>query len=112
MTFYQGFGDFTREIYVWRTSARMRRTSGVSSRGLTVNYGVRYERINPFTEAEDRLNGFVPGMQSTVRPDAPRGLVFPGEPGISRGSRTAPTPLCRASAWSGSPTGSGIWSVR
>ena len=52
---------------------------------LTFNYGLRYERINPFTEAEDRLNGFVPGVQSTVRPDAPRGLVFPGDAGIGEG---------------------------
>ena len=78
---------------------------------VTLNYGLRYERINPFTEAEDRLNGFVPGQQSTVRPDAPVGLVFPGDAGIGPGSRTAPTPSCRAPARSGTRP-EGMWSVR
>ena len=90
----------------------MRRTSGASASNLTVNYGLRYERINPFTEAEDRLNGFIPGMQSTVRPDAPRGLVFPGDPGIGEGiahSYNAYMPRVGV-AWD--PSGDGIWSVR
>ena len=72
---------------------------------LTLNYGLRYERINPFTEAEDRLNGFVPGQQSTVRPDAPVGLRVPRRRRHRHAaSRTAPTPSCRASAWSGTRT--------
>ena len=37
------------------------------------------------TEIDDRLTGFIPGVQSQVRPDAPRGLVFPGDSGIGDG---------------------------
>ena len=49
VTFYQGLGDFSRGMRVWG-AARTRRTSGVSTSRLTLNYGLRYERINPFTE--------------------------------------------------------------
>ena len=52
---------------------------------LTLNYGLRYERINPITEAQNRLTGFMPGVQSVVFPSAPMGLVFPGDPGIPDG---------------------------
>lgn len=111
VTFYQGLGDFTRDVNVWGAGVYAQDEWRVGPR-LTLNYGLRYERINPFTEAEDRLNGFVPGMQSTVRPDAPRGLVFPGDPGIGRGiarSYNGVMPRVGA-AWD--PTGRGTWSVR
>ena len=111
VTFYQGLGDFTRQVNVWSVGAYAQDEWRVKSR-VTLNYGLRYERINPFTEAENRLNGFVPGMQSTVRPDAPVGLVFPGDPGIGRGiaqSDNAFMPRVGA-AWD--PTGRGTWSVR
>src|SRR4029453_17193870 len=83
-----------------------------ASSRVTVNYGVRYERINPFTEVEDRLNAFVPGQQSTVRPDAPKGLLFPGDAGVGKGiAHSANAFMPRAGvAWD--PTGDGVWSVR
>jgi Carboxypeptidase regulatory-like domain/TonB dependent receptor-like, beta-barrel len=111
VTFYQGLGDFGRQVTVsglglyaqdeWRVGPR-----------VTLNYGLRYERINPFTEAEDRLNAFIPGVKSTVRPDAPVGLLFPGDPGIGRGiAESANAFMPRAGiAWD--PTGQGRWSVR
>jgi hypothetical protein len=111
VTFYQGLGDFSRQVNVWGLATYAQDEWRVRPR-VTLNYGLRYERINPFTEAGDRLNGFVPGMQSTVRPDAPAGLVFPGDPGIGRGiaqSHNAFMPRVGA-AWD--PTGSGVWSVR
>ena len=75
---------------------------------LTLNYGLRYERINPFTEVEDRLTGFIPGVQSTVRPDAPRGLLFPGDPGVGDGiAQSANAFMPRVGvAWD--PTGDGL----
>ena len=45
---------------VWSASAFAQDEWRVTPR-VTLNYGLRYERITPFTEAEDRLNGFVPG---------------------------------------------------
>ena len=111
VTFYQGLGDFNRGVRVWGAGVYAQDEWRVSSR-VTVNYGVRYERINPFTEIEDRLNAFVPGQQSTVRPDAPRGLLFPGDDGVGKGiAHSANAFMPRAGiAWD--PTGDGVWSVR
>lgn len=111
VVFYHGFGDFNREINVWNLGAYAQDDWRVGER-LTVNAGIRYERINPLTEAEDRLNGFVPGAQSVVRSDAPRGLLFPGDPGVGKGiahSANAFMPRVGA-AWD--PTGRGTWSIR
>lgn len=52
---------------------------------LTLNLGLRYDLQMPITDARDRLLTFVPGVQSRVSPTAPRGLLFPGDPGIGRG---------------------------
>ena len=79
---------------------------------LTFNYGLRYERINPFTEIEDRLNGFVPGVQSSVRPDAPWGWSFRATRASAGASPRASTRSCRASAWRGIRPATGVWSVR
>ena len=111
VVFYQGLGDFTRGIRLWGAGAYAQDEWRASDR-LTFNYGVRYERINPFTEVDDRLNAFVPGVQSQVRPDAPVGLLFPGDPGVPRGiaqSANAFMPRLGA-AWD--PTGEGVWAVR
>ncbi len=52
---------------------------------LTLNLGLRYELAVPFKDAGDRVNGWLPGIQSTVFPQAPAGLVYPGDPGVPRG---------------------------
>ena len=111
VTFYQGLGDFTRQVNVWSAGTYVQDEWRVTPR-LTLNYGLRYERINPLTEAQDRLNGFIPGQRSTVRPDAPVGLLFPGDAGIGRGiAHSANAFMPRAgAAWD--PTGRGLWSVR
>jgi hypothetical protein len=111
VTFYQGLGDFSREINVWGVGAYAQDEWRVS-RHVTLNYGLRYERINPFYETEDRLNAFVPGQQSTVRPDAPRGLLFPGDAGIGRGIAQSFNAFMPRVGIVWDPTGSGKWSVR
>jgi hypothetical protein len=58
---------------------------------LTVNAGVRYEVSIPFVEKSDALNAFRPGQQSQRFPQAPAGLVYPGDPGIPRGTYEADT---------------------
>jgi len=52
---------------------------------LTLNLGVRWDVQTPPTDPQDKESTFVPGVQSKVRPDAPVGLLFPGDPGITRG---------------------------
>ena len=53
---------------------------------LTLNYGLRYEYNQPKYDTQGRSFSFIPGLQSTVFPDAPLGLVFPGDNGAPRGA--------------------------
>jgi len=52
---------------------------------LTVNVGLRYELFRPFQMSGDRTNTYRAGQQSTIAPNAPLGMVFPGDTGISSG---------------------------
>ena len=56
----------------------------VTSR-LTVNVGLRYDPYIPYVDEANRMSLFHPGQQSIVYPNAPLGLVFPGDPGVPRG---------------------------
>ncbi len=51
---------------------------------LTLNYGLRWDRIEPWYEKYNNNITFMPGEQSVVFPTAPTGIVYPGDPGISR----------------------------
>jgi len=111
VTFYQGLGDFNRGVRVWGLGSYAQDEWRASSR-VTVNYGVRYERINPFTEVQDRLNGFVPGQQSTVYPNAPTGLLFPGDAGVGKGIAHSANAFMPRLGIAWDPSGGGVWSVR
>jgi hypothetical protein len=52
---------------------------------LTLNVGLRYSIFQPFGIAGNRTNTFRAGQQSTVAPNAPVGMVFPGDRGIQNG---------------------------
>ena len=51
---------------------------------LTLNYGIRWDRIEPWYEKYNGISTFLPGQQSVVFPGAPEGILFPGDPGVSR----------------------------
>jgi hypothetical protein len=51
---------------------------------LTINYGLRWEASEPYYDTQGKIQGFVPGLQSTRFPDSPRGWVYPGDPGIPK----------------------------
>jgi hypothetical protein len=51
---------------------------------LTLNYGLRWDRIEPWYEKYNQLATFVPGQQSVVFPGAPAGILFPTDPGVPR----------------------------
>jgi Carboxypeptidase regulatory-like domain len=53
---------------------------------LTLTLGLRYEYSTPKLDTEGRTFSIVPGDQSVKFPDAPLGLVFPGDPGAPRGA--------------------------
>jgi hypothetical protein len=56
---------------------------------LTFNYGLRYDVSSPFAEKHGQFQTMIPGEQSVVFPGAPKGWVFPGDPGVP--STLAPT---------------------
>ena len=51
---------------------------------LTLNYGLRWDRIAPWTEKYNQISTFVAGAQSVVFPGAPAGILYPGDPGVKR----------------------------
>ncbi len=51
---------------------------------FTLTFGLRYELPIPPTDTKDRVVALRPGQQSTVIPSASPGLLFVGDPGISR----------------------------
>jgi len=80
---------------------------------LTLNYGLRWDYIEPYYEKHLQSSTFVYGVQSTVYPTAPTGYVFPGDevPGFGKiPSTIAKTPLDNIAPRIGfaySPSGSG-----
>lgn len=82
---------------------------------LTINFGVRWDIIQPWFEKYDQTSTFVQGVQSTVHPTAPEGYLFVGDtvPGYGKIPRTiAPTRYGNFApriglAWS--PRTEGIW---
>ena len=51
---------------------------------FTVNIGLRWEFSQPWYDAQNKIVALVPGEQSVEYPTAPRGLVYPGDPGVPR----------------------------
>jgi outer membrane receptor protein involved in Fe transport len=49
---------------------------------LTLNYGLRWDRIAPWSEKYNQISTFVAGAQSQVFPGAPAGILYPGDPGV------------------------------
>ncbi|MGA3188719.1 MAG: TonB-dependent receptor [Bryobacteraceae bacterium] len=53
-------------------------------KNLTLNYGLRWDRVEPWYEKYNQLATFEPGKQSIVFPGAPAGILFPTDPGVPR----------------------------
>jgi len=52
---------------------------------FTVTLGIRYEPFLPWVEKHNRIDTVEPGQQSTTVPDAPPGILFPGDKGVHKG---------------------------
>jgi len=53
---------------------------------LTVNLGLRWEpQIAPVSQDNKKTVDFIPGEQSTRYPNAPEGMVYPGDAGVAAG---------------------------
>ncbi len=112
VVFYQGRGDFTRYVRNWGMGTYFQ-DEWRTTRKLAINYGMRYEIINPNTETRNRLNAFIPGVQSHVMPNAPTGVLFPGDPGVSRGiARSYYKGFMPRVGFVWDPTGQARWSIR
>lgn len=110
--FFQGLGNFYRGLRNWSASAYLQDEWRVN-RNFTFNYGLRWEAVNPNSEIRNRLNGFVPGQQSRVHPDAPVGVVFPGDPGVGDGvAQNYYKGLMPRVGFAWDPTGRGEWALR
>ncbi len=84
VVFLQGLGNFTRHIRGNDLNFYAQDTYKVTSR-FTLNLGLRYDLPMPDTELNNLQSMFIPGRQSVVMPNAPRGLLYPGDPGIPAG---------------------------
>jgi hypothetical protein len=56
-----------------------------ATKKLVLTAGVRYEYSTPKQDTHGYTFNVIPGLQSTVFPNAPNGLVFPGDHGAPRG---------------------------
>ena len=109
--FLQGGGDPSRGLRGNNLNFYGQDTYKITSR-LTLNAGLRYELPFPYTEIRNRQNLFEPGVQSVVFPDAPPGLVYPGDPGVPAGLiPTEKDAFAPRVGLSWDPTGSGRWLV-
>ena len=75
---------------------------------LTLNYGLRWDRIAPWTEKYNQISTFVAGAQSAVFPGAPAGILYPGDP--LPGGGTVPDTLAPISNRSFAPRVGLAWS--
>lgn len=80
---------------------------------INLNLGVRWDVQTPPTDPENRVANYVPGQKSVVRPNAPIGALFFGDPGVEKGG--IPTDYSHISprfgvAWD--PAGDGKTSIR
>jgi carboxypeptidase family protein len=109
--FLQGRGDFERGIrgnalhWYAQDSFKVRPH-------LTLNFGLRYELPFPYTEIHNRQSLWIPGRQSTVFPNAPTGLLYPGDAGVPAGLiPTFKKGLAPRVGFAWDPTGSSKWLV-
>jgi outer membrane receptor protein involved in Fe transport len=83
--FRQATGNPTLDGSSWTYAGYAQDEFRINSR-LTLTYGLRYEVNQPFVESHDHLAAFHPGQQSVKFPNAPTGLVYPGDQGVPRGT--------------------------
>jgi hypothetical protein len=109
--FLQGRGDFSRGIRGNSLNGYAQDTYKVTSR-LTMNLGLRYEMPSPYTEIHNRQTLWIPGRQSTVMPNAPEDLLYPGDAGVPRGLiPTFKKGFAPRVGFAWDPTGKSTWLV-
>ncbi len=56
---------------------------------MTLTGGVRWDPYLPYAPVSNHMDCWNPGEQSQVFPNAPKGLIYPGDPGCSAGGTTS-----------------------
>ncbi len=90
--FWDNYFQFSNAVYGIRTGSLgfyAQDTWKVLPR-LTLNYGLRYEYNMPQSDIHNNIFGFFPGQQSTLFPDAPSGILYPGDPGTPNNALVYP----------------------
>jgi hypothetical protein len=109
--FLQGRGDFSRGIRGNALNVYAQDSYRLTSR-LTLNYGLRYDLPFPYTEIHNRQSLWIPGRQSVVMPNAPAGLLYPGDSGVPAGLiPTFKKGFAPRLGFAWDPTGSANWLV-
>lgn len=75
---------------------------------LTLNYGLRWDRVAPWSEKYNQISTFAPGVQSVVFPGAPAGILYPGD--VLPGGKTLPNTLASISNRNFAPRVGFAWS--
>ena len=78
---------------------------------LVLNYGLRWDVLPPWREKYNQLQTFVLGEQSKVYPNAPPGIVFPGDSGIPVNAVAHEVEQLCASPWNRLLTGLREWNL-
>ena len=75
---------------------------------LTLNYGLRWDRVAPWSEKYNQISTFDPGAQSVVFPGAPAGILYPGD--VLASGKTVPNTLASISNRNFAPRVGFAWS--
>jgi len=96
----------------WYGAAFLQDDWRIGSR-VTLNLGLRWDVQTPGTDPQNRFTTYIPGQESTVRPDAPTGQLFYGDPGVERGViKTSWTHVSPRVGFVWDPFGDGKTSIR
>src|SRR6185312_4747725 len=81
-SFEQGAGSF--DVVTAKSWASFVQDTIKIKPNLTLNVGVRWEPFTAYEPSKGRIPVYEPGLQSTRYPNAPLGLVYPGDAGVPK----------------------------
>ncbi|HUS07586.1 MAG TPA: TonB-dependent receptor plug domain-containing protein, partial [Bryobacteraceae bacterium] len=86
-TFAQGIGEYKNTRF--NILALFIQDAWKVSRRLTIDAGIRWDPFFPYTDELGKLSAWRPGQQSKRYPNAPLGVLYPGDLGLPDGGFNA-----------------------